>query len=211
VTGKVGTCSRQARAVGLGLVLALAGSGCAGDDGEAQVAPVTGRGPAITYVALGGTETSGDDLDDPLRDSWSQLFFRMLPRRAVHVNLAGESSTAAGALRAQVPAAVELEPTLATVWLGPDDAVQGTPPERFERDLAEILRTLRAGGDVRVLVVEGPPVGAGEHGPYADQIRAAAGETGAEVVTLGEDVLPTATEAQPAIAAAVAEVLGPIS
>ena len=69
-------------AVTVGLV---ATSACAG--GGPPGPPVTGaedRGSPVTFVAIGGPETSGSVLRDPLRTSWPHLLYRnTLPRRSV--------------------------------------------------------------------------------------------------------------------------------
>ena len=79
-------------AVGLVATSACAGSGPAGP----PVTVADDRGSPVTFVAIGGPETSGSVLRDPLRTSWPHLLYRnTLPQRSVFVNLADDPPHAA--------------------------------------------------------------------------------------------------------------------
>jgi acyl-CoA thioesterase I len=117
----------------------------------------TADGPAVRYVAVGASETVGVGADDPLRDAWTQVFYRTaLPRASTFVNLGVAGSTVADALTAQVPAAVELQPDLVTVWLNVNDLIAGVSARDYETRLGEAVHRLRRGGATRVLVGNTP-------------------------------------------------------
>lgn len=141
-------------------------------------------GDRVTFVTLGGDETLGTGLADGLRQSWPQLLFRQtLPQRAVHVNLAAPGATVAEALDSQLPAALELQPTLAAVWLTSADVTNATPVRDFERNLELIVRQLQA--TARVVVAMGPTVpGARSVDPYNAAVRRVAESSGADLVDL---------------------------
>ena len=86
----------------------------------------------VVYVAVGAGASVGVGLNDPLIEAWTQLFYRdSLPSSAVFVNMAVPESTALQALQAQVPTAVSLKPTVATVWLNVDDVFDGVGPSVY--------------------------------------------------------------------------------
>lgn len=175
----------------LGALLALA-TACS--DGRGELAappsvPVEEARGAVVYVAIGSDETDGGTLDDDdrLRSAWPQVLFRTaLPRRTVFYNAASELSTVEDAIDEQLPDALEVQPTLATVWLGRDDAALETPIEDYEGDLGAMITTLRRDGQTRVLVAVGGPVvdGAADLQPYDEAAERVAEATGAEVVDL---------------------------
>jgi hypothetical protein len=148
--------SRPLVSIAAGLVVVLAA--CSGDSDDVAPADV-GAGPPEVYVAIGSDQTVGTSLDRPLVEAWPRLLYRAtLDRSAVFVNAATEGSTVAQALDEQLPLALELEPTLVTVWLNVDDLAAGVPAEVYERQLAELVRGLRRGGRTEVLVANIPPV-----------------------------------------------------
>jgi lysophospholipase L1-like esterase len=62
------------------------------------------------------------------------------------------------ALQAQVPTAVSLKPTVATVWLNVNDVFDGVDPVVYGRQLRSIVSTLSRGGAATVLVANTPPL-----------------------------------------------------
>ncbi|MGI9118605.1 MAG: SGNH/GDSL hydrolase family protein [Acidimicrobiales bacterium] len=164
---------------------------CSGGSGP-TAGPMTGTavapgdvGDRVAFVTLGGDETLGQGLDDSLRQSWPQLLFRQaLPQRTVHVNLAAPDATVAEALDNQLPAALELQPTLAAVWLTGADVAAGTPVRDYERNLDLIVRQLQA--TARVVVATGPTVPGAPRSvdPYNAAVRRVAEGSGADLVDL---------------------------
>jgi hypothetical protein len=168
-------------------VVAVVGvlAGCAG-----EAPPVSSRVPApatnedrVVYVALGGNESLNRGLDDAVRNAWPQLVFAALPRSAVYVNLAGRDASVQSTLDIQVPAAVDLHPTLVTVWLG-----SGEPNNQsdavFATGLTEVVRKLQGAGATRVLLLSRPSGTVGPGGRYAEVIKQVAGDTGSVFVSI---------------------------
>lgn len=170
------------------LLALLAACSTAGDQtAPSTIPPADETGPPVVFVAVGGGETTGHGLPDHLRQAWPQLLYREgLPRRAVHVNVASPGATVAQALDVQVPAALELGPTLVTVWLTSGDAEAGTAVASYERDLELVVRRLQDPGGARVLVATGPaePGGLPPVEPYHAAGRRVAERTGADLVDL---------------------------
>lgn len=138
-----------------------------GAETPAALHPAPAIGPAgapEVYVALGASETAGTGLNDQalqLRDAWPQLFFNeALPRAATYYNLAVPGITTGQALQTELPAALAVHPTVATVYLTVDDLVQGVSPADFETNLDGIVHALRQGGRAVVLVGNAPHISA---------------------------------------------------
>jgi hypothetical protein len=132
-------------------VLALAA--CSSGRAEPGLPPAK-PGPAVVFVSLGGSETSGSDLEFPqvLRDRWTQVLYDdSLPTRAVHFNLAEGSQLVAEGVAGELPLALRSEPTIATVWFGPTDEMVNTSVGAFKADLATIVSAL-VGEGARVFV-----------------------------------------------------------
>ena len=140
------------------LTVAALAAACTGGSGD-DAAPALPAGPAITYVAIGASETVGVGTDDPIREAWPQVFYRAaLPTTAVFVNLGIPGATVADALDRELPQALDLEPDLVTVWLNVNDMVDGISPSDYEARLDTLLSGLRRGGRTRVLVANTPPL-----------------------------------------------------
>jgi lysophospholipase L1-like esterase len=150
----------SAAAARLGAMVAvavLAGACSSGSADDRRSTAATGE-PEV-YVAIGSSETLGAGADNPFTESWPRVLYRTaLDRDAVFVNAAADGSTVADALDEQLPLALDLEPTLVTVWLALDDLAAGVPAATYERQLAELIRALRRGGRTEVLVATVPPV-----------------------------------------------------
>lgn len=111
------------------------------------------------YVAVGASETTGTGSDQPERDAWPHVLARTaLPPSTTLVNLGIPGATVATALREELPRALELDPTLVTVWLNVNDIVCGIAPADFERDLGTLVGALCRSGRARVLVANVPPL-----------------------------------------------------
>ncbi len=123
---------------------------------------IPGAGRAEVYVALGASETVGTGIDDQslrLRDTWPQLFFNeALPRAATYYNLGIPGISTAAALQRELPEALSLHPTVASVFFTVDDLVQGVSPADYEANLDRIVRALRQGGRAVVLVANAPHI-----------------------------------------------------
>jgi hypothetical protein len=185
------------------VVVALAG--CSSDPPLASnvVPPAAAVEDRVVFVALGGNETLSRGVDDSLRRAWVQRVFAGLPRAAVFVNLASEEASVARGLADQVPKALELKATIATVWFGAGDAALGTTEAAFTRDLTEVVRQLRAGGVGRVLLLSRTS-SARRGSRFAPQIRQVAAELGVRFVEVpASSETPNDASTQDAIADAV--------
>ena len=144
------------------LVAVLLTAGCASSSSvptvPGQNLQVSGPGPAVTYVALGASETVGAGADiDRFRNAWPAAFYaRSLPRATIYYNLGIGGETTAAALRDELPRALALGPSLASVWLNVDDLGAGVPVTAYEADLRRLVHSLRQGGRARVLVANTP-------------------------------------------------------
>jgi acyl-CoA thioesterase I len=147
------------RRVWFGSVVAVLVAACSTPGEDPLSPPPPASGPQVVYVAVGASETAGVGSDQPLREAWPQVLFRTaLPQSTVFVNLGIPGATVATALREELPQALELAPTLVTVWLNVNDLFAGVAAADFERDLGMLVRGLRRGGSTRVLVANVPPL-----------------------------------------------------
>jgi lysophospholipase L1-like esterase len=121
--------------------------------------PVTPVTKPVTYVAIGSSDAVGIGITDPLVDAWPQLFYRRaLPLSTVYVNLASAQSTAAQAVRDQLPEALSLSPGIVTIELGSTDVFDGVPATTFGSELRLMIDALRSRAATRVLVGNVPPL-----------------------------------------------------
>jgi lysophospholipase L1-like esterase len=110
-------------------------------------------------VAIGASETLGFGADDPVRQGWTQVFYRTaLPRATTQVNLGIPGATVQEALEREVPEARQLHPDVVTVWLNVNDLLEGVSPSAYEDQLRILLSDLRGNGGPTVLVANTPPL-----------------------------------------------------
>jgi lysophospholipase L1-like esterase len=166
-------------AVAVALAVGSPALGCSGGTSVEAPGPATAA-PPEAYVAVGASESVGVGADRPLVESWPRVLYRALDRNTVFVSAGVEGSTVAEALDEQLPLALELRPTLVTVWLNVNDLAAGVPVATYEQQLAVLVRGLRQDGRARVLVANTPPVEelpayealAGSRFPPPDEVRA---------------------------------------
>ena len=130
-----------------------AGSGSApASSGPSSSSAGSGSAGQRVYVAVGASETVGVGADDPATQAWPVVLReRALPAgRLVNVGAAG--ATVTGALRTQLPAALEAAPDVVTVWLAVNDLLTGAPVAAYQRRLGRLVRALRRDGRTAVLV-----------------------------------------------------------
>ncbi|MEY2396861.1 MAG: hypothetical protein QOJ00_35, partial [Actinomycetota bacterium] len=126
---------------------------CTGGD---HATPAADR---VVYVAVGASESVGVGAEHPATEAWPRVLARTaLPGNAAFHDVAVSGATAADALRTQLPAALRLNPTLATVWLNVNDLIALVPAPTYEQTLKRIVHALRRGGAAQVLVANTPPV-----------------------------------------------------
>ena len=115
------------------------------------------EGQTGVYVALGASETIGIGAAHPNEEAWPQVFYRTaLPRGFVFYDLGIPAETTAEAIEHELPIALSLHPTLATVWFNFDDLVAGVSVVDYEQRLGQLVHQLRAGGRTQVLIANTP-------------------------------------------------------
>ena len=175
------------------VVALLAAAVLACSDGAPATIPAAHPGARSVYVALGNGETAGNGVPNKIRDAWPQLVYRTtFPRRTVFANFGQSDVTVAEALRTQLPAALALHPTVATVDLTEDTFLTRDVAE-FEADLTTLVTRLQRGGTTLVVLgnvlpgdrepgvlacLPDPPAGSGpcEIGPIDDLARQTAND-----------------------------------
>lgn len=147
--------------VAVGLLVSLAGCSDAGSATKGNVKSPSSAAPTTptptptrpgVYVAVGASETVGVGADDPQRDAWPQVLHDTAIPASRLVNVGVSGATVRGALEAQLPAALAVEPDVATVWLAVNDLVSLVPVATYETELQRLVHALRRGGDTEVLV-----------------------------------------------------------
>jgi hypothetical protein len=137
------------------------------------------------FVAMGGDETLNRGLDDVLRRAWTQqVFTTALGPSAVYVNLASPNATVRDGLGQQLPKALELQPTVVTIWFGEGDAQVHTTDSGFISDLTEIVSKLLAAGANKVLLMTRTDPTAADDSRYADDIKQVASATGVDFLAI---------------------------
>jgi lysophospholipase L1-like esterase len=145
-----------ARAVAALVMAGLTLTACGSDPRTGAGPSPSGPGPVV-YAAIGASETYGIGADDRSRQAWPQVFYNdVLPRSAVLYNFGIPGATTAQALHDEVPAALAVHPTVVTVWLNVNDLINGVAAQDYEAQLRQVLRSLRRGGQARVLVANTP-------------------------------------------------------
>ena len=135
---------------GLGLVAGPACAGglsrAAGPAGAPAIVPAPSPAvkPPIAYVALGASDAAGVGVDQPDRDGWVPVLTRLLPQPARLVNLGIPGIKLHEAIEVELPPALEVQPSLITIWLVVNDLLGGVPLPQYAADLDRLLRELRA-------------------------------------------------------------------
>lgn len=141
-----------------GLLLAILMSGCTSPTSGAPTATPAQR--EVVYAAIGASETYGIGATDRYRQAWPQVFYNDLLRPPdVFYNFGIPGATTAQALRDEVPAAINVRPTLVTVWLNVNDLLQGVSPQAYGAQLQQLVHSLRRNGLTHVLVANTPDLG----------------------------------------------------
>lgn len=112
---------------------ALILSGCGSDSSD-----------EITYVALGASDATGIGASPP-SDGYVFLLEDRLQnecRSTELLNLGVPGVDLGAVANAQLPAAIESDPDLVTLWPGPNDLIGGEPIDDFEAELDEIVSTI---------------------------------------------------------------------
>jgi lysophospholipase L1-like esterase len=140
------------------VLLAFLLTGCTAQTAGSPTATPTQH--QVIYAAIGASETYGIGANDRYRQAWPQVFYNdVLPPPAVFYNFGIPGATTAQALRDELPAALAVHPTLATVWLNVNDLIQGVSPQAYGAQLQQLVHSLRRSGQTQVLVANTPNLG----------------------------------------------------
>ena len=109
---------------------------------------------SVLYVALGDSTVEGVGASAPARTYVGRLHERLLAvyPHARLINLGVGGATASGVLSRQLPRALELQPDLVTLSVGPNDITGKRALESYARDIDAILRTLTSRTSAVVVV-----------------------------------------------------------
>ena len=111
--------------------------------GVARLLPAEPAAPVL-YVALGDSTVEGIGASSPARNYVGRLHERLraVYPRARLINFGEGGATAAGVRSHQLPRALELQPDLVTLSVGPNDITRERNLESYARDIDAILRSL---------------------------------------------------------------------
>lgn len=186
------------------LLVACTNDRGAGGGGERREAPPA---PPEVYVAVGASETVGVGADLP-EQAWPEVLRRTrLPEGTAFTNVGISGATVSQALEQELPRALSLRPTLATVWLNVNDLTSGVPADTYEAQLGRLVRALRREGSTKVLVANTPPV---QLLPSYKACRRSPTGFCALVVSLSPEVIAGAVEAYNAAVQRVAGAEGAV-
>jgi len=110
------------------------------------------KGKAITYVAIGASDTVGVGAANPARDGWVPTLYRKLPPGSRLINLGISGAKLSEAVQAQLPKAIEARPDLVTVWNVVNDLNANVDIVAYERDLDRLLRELTGKTGAQILI-----------------------------------------------------------
>lgn len=135
------------------LACLLALPACGGEsESEVNEAIESLKARPLTYVAIGASDTVGIGAQNPSLESWVAILSSRLPTDTQFVRLGTSGSTAAEAMRAQLPAARNARPDLVTIWLAGNDFAMNVPLDQYEQSLGSIIQGVKVDGQARVFV-----------------------------------------------------------
>jgi acyl-CoA thioesterase I len=132
-------------------IVALLAAGCGEEERAKGVEAVT-----PLYVAIGASETVGTGARDPSREAWVPLLHQKMPAGTKLANLGIGGLKTHQAVEQVLPVAVDLRPTVVTVWLAINDMTGGVALDAYRADLDTLLGTLQRETRARVYVINIP-------------------------------------------------------
>lgn len=112
----------------------------------------------FVYAAIGASDVVGAGAQDPMHDSWVSLLAGRMPAGTRFVRLGRGGITLNEANKVEVPAAVEAQPDLVTMWNCVNDAVRGVPLPLYLRDVGAALDTLTRDTGAHIILLNLPDV-----------------------------------------------------
>src|SRR5437868_2880552 len=133
------------------LALGVAVAGC-GTDGTVRSGAATGP----VYVAIGASESVGTGARNPSSEGWVPVLAGKMAAGTRLANLGIGGLRTHQALDQALPVAVDLQPSVVTVWLAVNDLTDGVPLASYRADLDTLLGTLARETHARVYVANIP-------------------------------------------------------
>jgi acyl-CoA thioesterase-1 len=137
--------------VALTVLVALGATACTEEGASGP-----SRNAAPLYVAIGASDSVGTGARDPAREGWVPQLYAKMPAGTRLVNLGIGGLMLHQALEQVLPVAVDLQPSVVTVWLAVNDLAGGVPLDQYHTDLDELLGTLRRETSARVYIANIP-------------------------------------------------------
>jgi lysophospholipase L1-like esterase len=134
------------------VLLSIAVAGCS----EAEQSQTVVEREVPLYVAIGASDSVGTGARDPAREGWVPQLHARMPAGTHLVNLGIGGLRIHQAIEQSLPIAVDLQPSVVTVWLAVNDLAAGVPLESYQVDLDTMLGTLRHDTQARVYVANLP-------------------------------------------------------
>lgn len=98
--------------------------------------------PNPVYVAIGASDSFGIGANDPLTQSWPHDVANKLVAKPHLINLGIPGATVDLAVRAELPVALSVRPTLVSVWLGVNEVENHVSLATFSLQLQSLLGSL---------------------------------------------------------------------
>lgn len=118
--------------------------------------PADAVGQPPLYVAIGASDSVGTGARDPAREGWVPQLHARMPAGTRLVNLGIGGLKLDEALAQSLPVAVDLQPSVVTVWLAVNDFAGNVSLAAYQAGLDTLLGTLRRETQARVYVANMP-------------------------------------------------------
>jgi acyl-CoA thioesterase I len=132
------------------LVLIALVTGCGSDQAASR-----DEAPPL-YVAIGASESVGTGARNPATEGWVAQLHAMMPAGARLANLGIGGISLHQAIEQELPVAVDLQPSVVTVWLALNDLTNGVSLEAYQIELDTLLGTLARDTRARVFIANLP-------------------------------------------------------
>jgi lysophospholipase L1-like esterase len=111
---------------------------------------------APLYVAIGASDSVGTGARNPTADGWVAQVHRRMPAGTRLANLGIGGLQTQQALDQVLPVALDLQPTVITIWLAVNDYAAGVPLGAYHMDLDLLVGALAQGTEARLYVANMP-------------------------------------------------------
>ena len=111
---------------------------------------------APLYVAIGASDSVGTGARDPATQGWVPVLHGRMPAGTRLANLGISGLKLRQALDQVLPVALDLQPSVVTIWLAANDFAAGVMLDEYQSDLDTLLGALAQGTPARVYVLNLP-------------------------------------------------------